>query len=503
MIWNDYPGLPGGYDGYLDAAAGRRPACAPLMSELEALGIEGITHLQRSAELSLLNQGITFTVYSDDRGTERILPFDVLPRLVTAGEWARLERGIEQRIQAVNVFLRDLYGDQKILKDGVVPSELALGSMHFCREMMGAEVPGGVFVHVSGTDIVQDETGCYRVLEDNLRVPSGVSYVLENRLVMSRILPEALQRYRVRRVDHYPQLLLDGLRALSPRDTPTIAVLTPGIYNSAYFEHSFLASQMGVELVEGNDLVVDQDVLYMKTTDGPKRVDVLYRRIDDAFLDPLCFRPDSLLGVPGLMRTYRAGNVALANAPGTGVVDDKAMYAYLPRVIRYYLGEEPVLDQVPTYLCREPADRAFVLEHLEELVLKPTDGSGGYGLVVGRDASREVLARARDAIRAEPHRFVAQPTLSLSTLPTGIDSSLPPSSETRGGARIAPRHVDLRPFAVCSPHDRVRVLPGGLTRVALREGSLVVNSSQGGGSKDTWVLHPELHPEEPEERGRP
>ena len=491
MVWNDYPASATRYDGYLDAALARRPACATLMAELEALGILGMTQLQRSAELALLNQGITFTVYSDDRGTERILPFDVLPRLVTAGEWQHLERGIEQRQQAVNVFLRDLYGDQKILKDGVVPLELVLGSMHFCREMLGAPVPGGVFVHVSGTDIVQDESGCYRVLEDNLRVPSGVSYVLENRHVMSRILPEALQRHRVRRVDHYPQMLLDGLRALSPRDAPTIVVLTPGIYNSAYFEHSFLASQMGVELVEGNDLVVDGDVLYMKTTDGPQRVDVVYRRIDDAFLDPLCFRPDSLLGVPGLMRAYRAGNLALANAPGTGVVDDKAMYAYLPRVIRYYLGEEPILEQVPTYLCREPADRTFVLEHLEELVLKPTDGSGGYGLVVGPHASRDELAEARTAIRSEPRRFVAQPTLDLSTLPTLIEGS--------AGARIAPRHVDLRPFAVCSPHDSVRVLPGGLTRVALREGSLVVNSSQGGGSKDTWVLHPE----EPEGGGGP
>jgi uncharacterized circularly permuted ATP-grasp superfamily protein len=345
------------------------------------------------------------------------------------------------------------------------------------------KVPGDVFIHVSGTDLIEDEDGIPRVLEDNLRVPSGVSYVLENRIVMSRVLPDLLQRYRVRPVDHYPQLLLSALRSVAPSPSPVIAVLTPGIYNSAYFEHSFLAAQMGVQLVEGRDLVVDEDVLYMKTTAGLRRVDVLYRRVDDAFLDPICFRADSMLGVPGLMNAYRASNVVLANAPGTGVADDKAMYAYVPRVIRYYLSEEPLLLQVPTYLCREREDLAYVLDHLPELVLKPTDGSGGYGLLVGNAATREQLAEARAALRSEPHRFVAQPIQKLSTLPTlcGGDAD----------GKVAPRHVDLRPFAIYGAGDRVSVLAGGLTRVALREKSLVVNSSQGGGSKDTWILHDE------------
>jgi uncharacterized circularly permuted ATP-grasp superfamily protein len=474
-----YARLPGHWDGFVDAASLPRNHCARLAASLGRFGAQGLAAVQRDADLSLLNQGITFTVYADERGTEKIFPLDVIPRVVQASAWARLEAGLTQRLRALNLFLLDLYGEQRILRDGVVPTDLVVNSLHFCRAMVGAKVPADVLIHVSGIDIIEDEHGTPLVLEDNLRVPSGVSYVIENRIVMSRVMPDLMQSYRVRRVDDYPRMLLSGLRSTSHLDDPTIAVLTPGIYNSAYFEHSFLAAQMGVPLVEGRDLVVDDDVLYMKNTEGLKRVDVLYRRVDDAFLDPIAFRPDSVLGVPGLMNAYRAGSVVLANAPGTGVVDDKAMYAYVPRVIRYYLDEEPMLAQVPTYLCRERDDLGYVLAHLEELVLKPTDGSGGYGLVVGPMASRAELADARDALRAAPHRFIAQPTQKLSTLPTLTRNRDCP---------IAPRHVDLRPFAVFGAEERVDVLPGGLTRVALREGSLIVNSSQGGGSKDTWVL---------------
>ncbi len=477
-----YAGPTGCRDGVLAPDGDPRPSCVPLVRHLDDIGIAGLEAVQRNADLSLLNQGITFTVYADERGTEKIFPLDVVPRILTASAWARLEAGLSQRLLALNLFLRDVYGAQRILRDGVVPTDLVVNSPCFCRAIVGAPIPGDVFIHVSGTDLIDDEHGTTRVLEDNLRVPSGVSYVLENRIVMSRVLPDLLQRYRVRTVDHYPQLLLAALRSVSPADRPVIAVLTPGIYNAAYFEHSFLAAQMGVQLVEGRDLVVDDDVLYMKTTSGLRRIDVLYRRVDDAFLDPIAFRRDSMLGVPGLMSAYRAGNVVLANAPGTGVIDDKAMYAYVPRAIRYYLDEEPLLEQVPTYLCREQEGRDYVLAHLEELVLKPTDGSGGYGLLIGSAAAREELAEARAAIRAAPHRFIAQPIQKLSTLPTLVQEPVP---------RLAPRHVDLRPFAVYGRGDRIDVLPGGLTRVALREGSLVVNSSQGGGSKDTWVLHDE------------
>jgi uncharacterized circularly permuted ATP-grasp superfamily protein len=474
-----YTPRDGCHDGWVDASGSPRAPHGPLLARLAALGAQGLEALQKTAELSLLNQGITFTVYSDERGTEKIFPVDVLPRLVTARDWAHIESGLAQRLRALELFLRDAYSEQRILRDGRVPTDLIVNSPHFCRAMVGHRVPAGVFVHVSGTDLIQDETGRWLVLEDNLRVPSGVSYVLENRLVTARVLPDLLQGYRVRRIDHYPQMLLEALRSLSPREQPVVALLTPGIYNSAYFEHVFLAAQMGVPLVQGSDLVVDDDVLYMKTTGGLERVDVLYRRVDDPYLDPVAFRPDSLLGVPGLMHAHRAGNLALANAPGTGVADDKAVYAYVPLIIRYYLDEEPILAQVPTWLCREPKDCAYVQEHLEELVLKPTDGSGGYGLLVGSHATREQLETARAALRAEPHRFVAQPIQRLSTLPTFVRGAT--------GSGIAPRHVDLRPFAVHG-RDGLRVLPGGLTRVALRDGSLVVNSSQGGGSKDTWVL---------------
>jgi uncharacterized circularly permuted ATP-grasp superfamily protein len=477
----------GVHDGWLDAAGRPRPPYRALVEHVRALGLGGLCALQRNAEVALHNQGATFTVYSDSRGVEKIFPFDVLPRVVAADEWAALERGIAQRLLALNLFLADLYGPQRILKDGIVPTELVLTSPSFCRAMAGLTPPGGIYVHVAGIDLIQDETGRFRVLEDNLRVPSGVSYVLENRNITARVLPELLERTRVRAVDHYPQLLLETLRAPGDGEPATVAILTPGVYNSAYFEHSFLAAQMGVQLVEGRDLVVDRDVLYMKTTAGLRRIHALYRRVDDGFLDPVAFRVDSLLGVPGLMHAYRAGNVLLANAPGTGVADDKALYAYVPRVVRYYLDEEPLLAQVPTWLCRDEKDRRYVLDHLDELVVKPTDGSGGYGILIGPHATREERERMRDAVRAQPAHFIAQPVQTLATLPTLIEE---PGSEGAGagGPALEPRHVDLRPFALCRPDGAVDVLPGGLTRVALRKGSLVVNSSQGGGSKDTWVL---------------
>ena len=475
----DYRSLPGFYDGIFRPDGLPRSACADLTSWIDRKGRAGLRALQRDADLTLLNQGITFTVYSDDRGTEKIFPFDVIPRIVTADRWARLERGLRQRIDALNLLLADLYADQRILREKVLPTELVLNSPNFCRAMMGVKVPNGVYVHVSGTDLIENEEGEFLVLEDNVRVPSGVSYVLENRIVMSRIVPDLLRRHRVSPVDDYPQRLLDALRSVSAAANPVVVVLTPGLYNSAYYEHSYLAAQMGVQLVEGRDLVVDEDKLYMKTTSGLQRVDVVYRRIDDDFLDPLAFRSDSVLGVPGLMNAYRAGNVVLANAPGTGVVDDKAMYAYVPEAIRFYLNEEPILGQVPTYLGRRSRDLDTIQRHLEELVVKPTDGAGGYGLLVGSAATRDELAEMRRALAAAPERFVAQPIQRLSTLPTLVGGD---------DAEVAPRHVDLRPFAVCRGIGEVDVLRGGLTRVALREGSLVVNSSQGGGSKDTWVL---------------
>ncbi|HXH73257.1 MAG TPA: circularly permuted type 2 ATP-grasp protein [Mariprofundaceae bacterium] len=460
-----------------------RPAYRQAFGHFEALGTAGVESLQHSADLSMLNQGVTFTVYSDARGTEKIFPFDLMPRIIDAHEWQKIEQGVAQRMVALNLFLEDVYHGQKILKAGVVPTSQIMRSTLFCREMSGLNPPGKVHVHIGGIDLIRNESGEFHVLEDNLRCPSGVSYVIENRWVMGRVQPELLKQYRVRPVDHYPQMLFDSLASLSARDNPTVAVLTPGTYNSAYFEHSFLANQMGAELVEGQDLLVDQDVLYMKTTRGLQRVDVLYLRVDTDFLDPLAFRPDSVLGVPGIMHAYRAGNVALANAPGNGVADDKALYAYTPEIIRYYLDEEPILPIVPTYLGSRATDLRYMLEHLRELVVKPTDASGGYGLLVGSHASKKELEAFRSQLAANPDHYIAQPIQQLSTHPTWVEQD--------GGHGFFPRHVDLRPFAVCDVHGDVRVLPGGLTRVALRQGSLVVNSSQGGGSKDTWVLYPE------------
>jgi uncharacterized circularly permuted ATP-grasp superfamily protein len=424
----------------------------------------------------LLKMGITFNVYGREEGTEKIMPFDIIPRIVSAEDWRQIENGLKQRIFALNEFIQDLYNERKILKDKVVPEELILSSRTYRRECEGFTPPRRIWCHVTGTDLVRDRDGRFYVLEDNLRCPSGVSYVLENRQVLKRTFPQVFEASRVRPVDEYPTKLLEMLEHLAPESvqSPTIGVLTPGIYNSAYFEHSFLSQQMGVELVEGQDLVVADGFVHMLTTKGLKRVDVLYRRLDDDFIDPEVFRPDSLLGVRGLFGVYRAGRIALANAPGTGVADDKVIYAFVPKIIRYYTGEEPILPNVPTYICGDPQDRAYVLDHLDQLVVKAANESGGYGMLVGPHASAAERAAFAAKISAEPRNYMAQPTISLSRVPTIV------------GDRIEGRHVDLRPYVLFG--REIYVLPGGLTRVALARGSLVVNSSQGGGSKDTWVL---------------
>ena len=439
---------------------------------------------REEAEMIFRRVGITFAVYGakdeDGSGTERLIPFDLIPRVIPAHEWSEMEKGLTQRVTALNRFIHDVYHGQDILKAGLIPSEQIFKNAQFRPEMMGVDVPGNIYSHISGIDIVRagnpDGSGSYYVLEDNLRVPSGVSYMLENRKMMMRLFPELFSQHRVAPVAHYPDMLLETLRAVAPPavNDPTVVVLTPGMYNSAYFEHAFLAQQMGVELVEGQDLFVKDNFVYMRTTQGPKRVDVIYRRVDDDFLDPEAFRPDSTLGCAGLLRAYRAGNVTLSNAIGTGVADDKSIYPYVPKMIEFYLGEKPILNNVPTYLCREKDDFAYVLDHLEELVVKEVHGAGGYGMLVGPAASKQEVADFRAALVADPARYIAQPTLSLSTCPTFVESG------------IAPRHIDLRPFVLSG--STVQMVPGGLTRVALKEGSLVVNSSQGGGTKDTWVL---------------
>ncbi|HEX3138911.1 MAG TPA: circularly permuted type 2 ATP-grasp protein [Rhizobacter sp.] len=439
---------------------------------------------REEAEMIFRRVGITFAVYGakdeDGSGTERLIPFDLIPRVIPAHEWSEMERGLRQRVTALNRFIHDVYHDQEILKAGIVPREQVVNNAQFRPEMVGVDVPGDVYSHIAGVDIVRagnaDGSGSYYVLEDNLRVPSGVSYMLENRKMMMRLFPELFSQHRVAPVAHYPDLLLETLRGVAPAavNEPTVVVLTPGMYNSAYFEHAFLAQQMGVELVEGQDLFVRDNFVYMRTTQGPKRVDVIYRRVDDDFLDPLAFRPDSTLGCAGLLSVYRAGNVTLSNAIGTGVADDKSIYPYVPKMIEFYLGEKPILNNVPTYQCREADDFKYVLDHLPELVVKEVHGAGGYGMLVGPASTQAEIADFRKALEANPTGYIAQPTLSLSTCPTFVESG------------IAPRHIDLRPF-VLSGKD-VQMVPGGLTRVALKEGSLVVNSSQGGGTKDTWVL---------------
>lgn len=465
----------GFFDEMFDDQGRPRPGNEAVVNRFSELSLEELKTRQQAAEKALLKMGITFSVYGDEQGTERIFPFDIVPRVIANHEWVSMEAGLKQRIQALNLFINDVYHDQKIIKDGIVPKDLVLSASGFRKECVGLDPPGGVWCHITGTDLVRGGDGQFYVLEDNLRCPSGVSYVLENRVVMKRSFPRAFDAARVIPVSDYPNRLLDLLQNLAPnRSKPVVAVWTPGIYNSAYFEHSFLAQQMGIELVEGRDLITVDDRVMMRTTSGLKPVDVLYRRIDDDFIDPQVFRADSMLGVPGLMRAYRAGHLALANAPGTGVADDKAIYAYVPEMIRYYLDQDPILKNVETYLCRREKDLQHVLANLDKLVVKKVGESGGYGMLVGPHASPAERAAYAEQLKADPCNFIAQPTLSLSRVPTLIDE------------HFEGRHVDLRPYILYG--KEIYVMPGGLTRVALKRGSLVVNSSQGGGSKDTWVL---------------
>jgi uncharacterized circularly permuted ATP-grasp superfamily protein len=453
-----------------------RASARTLVRNLECLPDGELLNRQRAAERALLHMGITFNVYGESAGVEKIFPFDLVPRIVHAAEWSRIERGLKQRISALNLFIDDLYHDQKILKDGIVPAAIVLASKAYRKQCAGFNPPRGIWCHVTGTDLVRHRDGQIYVLEDNLRCPSGVSYVLENRAVMKSMFPQVFAASKIRPVSNYPNRLRDMLEFLAPDQStePRCVLLTPGIYNSAYFEHSFLAQQMGIELVEGRDLVMEDGYVCMRTTKGFERVDVIYRRIDDDFLDPHCFRPDSMLGVPGLMEAYQKGNVALANAPGGGVADDKVVYAYVPRIVKYYLGEEIILPNVPTYICAEKQDLNYVVENLEQLVVKAANESGGYGMLVGPHSTADQRAEFADKVKANPRNYIAQPTLALSRVPTLINE------------HFEGRHVDLRPYILYGRD--IFVLPGGLTRVALKKGSLVVNSSQGGGSKDTWVL---------------
>ena len=466
-------------EGFDEAFAGSgvaRPHYKKVVSILKSFSAEEIERRERLQRLALLNQGITFTVYGEKEGVERIFPFDFVPRIIPAAEWQRLEAGLVQRISTLSLFLADVYGEQKCLRDGVIPAELVYSRKEYKRELRGIVPPRGVFTHVVGTDIIRDDRGEYMVLEDNCRCPSGVSYVLENRNLLQRVFPEFFATHPVQPIKEYPGLLRETLAATAPRGVrqPVIVILTPGIFNSAYFEHSFLAREMGVFLVEGTDLLVEDNHVFMRTTQGRQKVDVIYRRVDDDFLDSLTFRRDSILGVPGLINAYRAGNVAIANAPGAGVADDKAVYAFMPELIKYYLGEEPRLAQVPTYVGSRPDDFAYMCAHLKSLVVKTTGDSGGYGMLMGPFASKREIEAYLVKMRRDPSNYIAQPLVELSSHATYV------------GGRFEPRRIDLRPFILYG--ERVRVLPGGLTRVALRPGSYVVNSSQGGGSKDTWVL---------------
>ena len=448
----------------------------PMDSWLGEQTTEHLANKRQQADLMFHKLGITFAVYGEETGTERLIPFDIIPRVFPKSEWQALEKGLRQRVLTLNLFLHDVYHEQKIIKAGIIPAERIFANAQYRPEMQGVDVARQVYSHISGVDIVRAGEGEFYVLEDNLRVPSGVSYMMEDRKMMMRLFPDLFSKYKVAPVAHYPDLLLETLRSVAPHgiDDPTVVVMTPGAYNSAYFEHAFLAQQMGVELVEGKDMFVDDLHVYMRTTRGPKRVDVIYRRIDDDFLDPLTFRHDSSLGVPGLMACYRAGNVTLTNAVGTGVADDKSIYPFVPDMIRFYLSEEPILNNVPTFQCRKSDELSYTLANLDKLVVKETHGAGGYGMLVGPAASKAEIEKFREILIAKPEQYISQPTLALSTCPTFVD------------AGIAPRHIDLRPF-VLSGKD-VMLAPGGLTRVALKEGSLVVNSSQGGGTKDTWVL---------------
>jgi uncharacterized circularly permuted ATP-grasp superfamily protein len=464
------------YDEMFESSGAPRPSYQGLHERLSQMSPQELRRRQQAADASFLHQGITFTVYGRQEGTEKIFPYDVLPRIITSTEWATIERGLIQRITALNLFLKDLYHEGKILNDRIIPREMIYTCRHYRRQMHGLHVPRGIYLSIVGTDLVRLKDGRFAVLEDNLRVPSGVSYMLANRQVIKRVFPGMFSNYGVRPIDQYGQVLLATLRALaSNRADPTIVLLTPGPYNSAYFEHTFLARQMGIELVEGRDLLVHDNVVYMRTTGGLRRVDVIYRRIDDDFIDPLTFRADTSLGVPGLFNAYRAGNIALANAIGTGIADDKALYAFVPAIIRYYLDEDAILPNVETYLLSDDSQRSYVLDHLHELVVKAVGESGGYGMLIGPHSTATEREEFRQRIVADPRNYIAQPTLELSRAPCFIEG------------QVEPRCVDLRPYILYG--DRVTIVPGGLTRVALRRGSLVVNSSQGGGSKDTWVLY--------------
>jgi uncharacterized circularly permuted ATP-grasp superfamily protein len=473
-------GVSDAYDEMFAPDGTPRLPYAGLHRRLKELTPQELGERQKAADLSFYHQGITFTVYNSDSGTERIFPYDLLPRIISADEWTTLEDGLKQRILALNLFIRDVYHEGKIFTSGVVPRELVYSCKHYRRQLRGVSVPRDIYISVVGSDLIRQPDGGFAVLEDNLRVPSGVSYMLANRSVMKQIFPRLFGASGVRPVDHYGQALLATLRALAPRtrSDPAIVLLTPGVYNSAYYEHAFLARQMGISLVEGRDLFIHDSILYMRTTAGPRRVDVIYRRIDDDFIDPLHFRSDSQLGVSGLLNVYRAGNVALANSLGTGIADDKAVYAYVPAIIKYYLGEEAILPNVETYLCEDPKQRSYVLANLDKLVVKAVGESGGYGMLIGPHSTAAQREQFAARIATDPRNYIAQPTIALSTAPCYVDG------------KIEARHIDLRPYILCSGShpDQITIVPGGLTRVALQRGSLVVNSSQGGGSKDTWVL---------------
>jgi uncharacterized circularly permuted ATP-grasp superfamily protein len=463
------------YDEMFENDGSIRPHYKDLSSAIGTVSSERISQLQHSANKTQINMGMTFNVYHDNQGIEKILHLDIIPRILPNGEWVHLEKGLKQRIHALNLFIDDVYNDQKALKDKIVPEDLILGSKDYLQPCVGLKPPKGVWCHITGTDLVKDNDGKYYILEDNLRCPSGVSYMLGSRDIIKRIYPNLFNKMGVMPVSDYPIRLLEMLQYISNKPNPVVGVLTPGIYNSAYYEHSYLALQMGVELVSGIDLMTKDEKVYMQTTKGLQQIDVLYRRIDDTFLDPLAFNPKSMLGVPGIFNAYKKGNIALANAPGTGVADDKAVYAYVPKLIKYYLDEEPILDNVPTYLGRDESDLKYIIDNIENLVVKETNSAGGYGMMIGPKATKEEHAKFRKLVKDNPTYYIAQPTLSLSTVPSWIDD------------KLEPRHVDLRPYILYG--QEIDVIPGALTRVALKKGSLVVNSSQGGGSKDTWVLY--------------
>jgi uncharacterized circularly permuted ATP-grasp superfamily protein len=472
----DRPSRPAAFDEMRDSAGGIRSQYQAFERWHQEQSAEAMAVRRLEADLSFRRVGITFSVAGDAAGTERLIPFDLIPRVIPADEWRHLEAGLKQRVRALNMFIHDIYHGHDIVRAGIVPAEQVFLNAQYRPEMQDVDVAEDIYCHIAGVDIVRAGAGEFYVLEDNLRVPSGVSYMLENRKMSMRLMPDAFSRIKVEPVAHYPDLLLDNLREVAPHggDDPTVVVLTPGMYNSAYFEHAFLAQQMGVELVEGQDLFVEQNTVYMRTTQGPRKVDVIYRRLDDDFLDPLSFRADSALGVPGLLSVYRAGRVTLANAIGTGIADDKSTYLYVPDMIRFYLSEEPILSNVPTWRCGRPDELSHVLANMQDLVVKEVHGAGGYGMLVGPSSTRAEVDAFKERVRANPANYIAQPTLALSTIPTYVESG------------VAPRHVDLRPYVLCGKD--IRTVPGGLCRVALTEGSLVVNSSQGGGTKDTWVL---------------